>query len=341
MNSIANRTFLISHSFVSTLCVCFTLMFTGQLHADAGANTPPNCVTNIDAEGTVIAGFFGLVTPPVPYSSIETEGGDLTVYPTIRHGNGALVYAGIYRGVYSAGGASQTVNKSGTETELVFKQDDGSIVHICMVKANQFDPTIYDPIASQVGECDLKQIAGVETLTPGHVQIFEPPYDLVEISGVPKTVLAVAPVTTELIQLRGQTPGWANYVWHPEDQSKFGGIGGICNVEVSKSTSTTQDYQTELIESCKDTEGKNLTLGQGSKAQLELSKYRNNINFSSGRFTQNLPPIEINTPLKIGLTDVEEFEVIASRPGKMSLVRRVYLSEERKLKHDVCMVTVN
>jgi len=337
MTKFEAKNFILSHFIILTLSLTFICFFTDQLQADPDANAPPKCVTNTDADGAVIAGHFGLVTPPEPFSSVVTEGGDLTVYPDLRYGQGALIYSGVYRGFYSAGGPSQTVPEEGSETKVVFKRDDGTIAHVCMVKAVQFDPTVHDPQASQVGKCYLKQIAGVQTLVPGHVQIFELPFELIEISGVPGTVLETVPITTELIQLRGQSAGWANYVWHPKNTAEFGGIGGICNVLVSKSNSVRDDQLLENMEPCLDVNSKAVSLKVGDKSTLKLIEYRNNINFWQGSLTQRNPPIQIVTPIEFG-TDTEQFEVEATKAGSISLVR--VLLKDGRLRYDTCKITV-
>ncbi|MBO9411312.1 MULTISPECIES: hypothetical protein [unclassified Ruegeria] len=341
MNSIANWTFLISHSFISTLYVCFTLMFTGQLHADPGANTPPNCVTNIDAEGTVIAGHFGLVISPTPFFSVESKEDELEVFQNTRYKRGVLIYSIPKHNFELAGNSGQSNPGEDVETKMVFTMEDGTVAHSCTVRSVPFDETIHDPKRTQVGDCDLKQISGLKSLSAGHVQIFEPPLKLSEVASAPKTVLLASQVTAQLIQLRGQSEGWANFVWFPEQETEFGYIGGICNIAVAKSTSTIEKRQPEHLEACKDVDNKDLTLAIGEKATIAMSLYGNNLNFFSGKLDQNYPVIEVTTPSIFGSSDLEEFEVIASRPGKMSLVRRIYLPEEPKLKYDVCVVTVN
>ncbi|WP_298846798.1 hypothetical protein [uncultured Ruegeria sp.] len=254
-----------------------------KTNIESAAFVVPECQTNVDEKGSLIAGLLGTASAPVEYDNVLTDHESISIFPRSRSGLNVEVQASKHFGLGTSNVSVDTSNFL-PSIILTFVRREQSIAHICSVQIVEYDPDLHETATIQFGECSLKQVSGAEVLLPGHVQICESPEQLDEVSGRPLSFVDVVPITGRFIQVRGQSEGLGVFSWNSGlvegADSDVHELRSICPVWVVERAPAEVDHLLQTTPLCQDIDGKDLEMKVGERTNLSLSSFNRNINFS-------------------------------------------------------------
>lgn len=284
--------------------------------------TVPICRTNLGSGGHWIFGLPGMVYAPVPYDDVKVSGTDLQAWAMARNGLGVLIAEAFNAKWPTKAPTAQVEFLRGTE----------GVVYRCNVNIVPYDPDLEDMETLQVGDCNLRLVAGRPQLMVGHAQVWETPQDSEEFSLGPHKVIDGSTLSERMIMPLGNSAGVSMIVWAP--RSTDGTLlANLCPVRVAPAPGMAGSERLDEKDLCKDSDGTPMRLAVGQVVTMELEKGEGRV-FAVDEYALGDPKIVASS----GFDKVKKMPILKGvSPGTTSIV---LLSNSDGVQARVCEAQV-
>lgn len=221
--------------------------------------TVPTCKTNFGLEGHWMFGLPGMVYAPIPYDDVKVSGTDLQAWATVRNGLGVLIDK-----AFNARWPTKA-----PMAQVEFLRGKEGVVYRCNVNIVPYDPDLEDIETLQVGDCDLKLVAGQPQLMVGHAQVWETPQDSEEFLFGPYKVIDGSTLSQRKIMPLGFSRGISIIGWMP--RNKDGTLlANLCPFRVTPPPGVDGSEQVDEKDLCKASDGNPMRLAVGQVVTLQF-----------------------------------------------------------------------
>ncbi|MFC3179992.1 hypothetical protein [Cypionkella sinensis] len=288
----------------------------------AALDTLPICKTNLGPGGQWMFGMPGMVYAPVAYDDVKVSGSDLQAWATARNGLGVLIDR-----AFNAKWPSKS-----PMAQIEFLRGPEGVVYHCIVNIVPYDPDLEDIEALQVGDCDLKLVAGQPQLMVGHAQVWETPKDSEEFVFGPYQVIDGSTLSQRKIMPIGFAAGVSMIGWFPRN-SDGTLLANLCPVRVAPAPGIDGSAQVDEKDLCTASDGKPTRLAVGEVVTLQIEK-REGRAFEVDEYALGDPKIVASS----GFDKVAQMPILKGiAPGTTSIV---LLNNSDDLQARVCEVQV-
>ena len=206
-------------------------------------------------------GLPGMVYAPVPYDDVEVSGTDLQAWATVRNGLGVLIAEAFN---------ARWPTKAPT-AQVEFLRGAEGVVYRCKVNIVAYEPDLKDIETLQVGDCDLKLVAGQPQLMVGHAQVWEVPQDAEEFAFGPYKVMDASTLAARMFMPLSYSPGVFMVVWMT--RTLDGGLhANLCPFRAFPAPHVGGPQGIEEKDLCKDSSNIPMRLSVGQEVILQIPK---------------------------------------------------------------------